>query len=39
VKLTNTWKKSPYIASSKKGVALGMIETSTYYLMEEMFSM
>jgi hypothetical protein len=38
VKLADTWKKSPYIASSKKGVAPGTIETSTYYLMEEMFS-
>ena len=37
VKLADTWKKSPYILSSQKGVAPGTIETSTYYLMQEMF--
>lgn len=35
VKLAETWRKNPFIACSEQGVAPGTIETSLYYMMEE----
>ena len=37
VKFADSWKKNPLVACSKKGVAPGTIESSSYYLMEEVF--
>jgi hypothetical protein len=37
VKLADGWKKSPLVLCSKKGVAPGTIESSMYYMMEDVF--
>ena len=37
VKLADGWKKSPLVLCSKDGVAPGTIESSMYYMMEDVF--